>query len=64
MKYAITYGRKVRAAAYEMLEISMIMEFDETTRPGEAIVKVRDMVNHWIADELDRLLKESVPRPE
>jgi len=64
MKYTVTHSRKVRTRAYESLEIGFYREFDEVTFPDVAFELVRDKVEEWIEKELDRLLKEAVPRPE
>ena len=65
MKFTVFYGRKVRVAAYDMLEIALTQEFDTAeTRIPEAFNRVRGYVDEWVEKERDRLLEKSVPRPE
>jgi len=64
MRFAITYGRKVRTKAYDMLEISFYQEFDERTDPEQAFESVKTRVEAWIEKECDRILEKSVRRPE
>ncbi|MCD6325149.1 hypothetical protein J7L97_02545 [Candidatus Bathyarchaeota archaeon] len=67
MKYTIHYSRKVRIAAYDMLEIGYIHEFDEKTDPDIAFECMRNTVESWIQSEKERLLEkrlEELPRPE
>jgi len=63
LKYTIFYQRKVRAQAYEMLEIGLSREFDTSETPTEAgFAEVRDRVNAWIDEERERLLEKEAPR--
>lgn len=56
MKYGISYSRKVRTRAYEMLEISLYMEFDTGLMDVEDAFKmVRDKVDKWIESERERI---------
>jgi len=65
MKYTVIYGRKVRVAAYDMLDVSLTMEFDTAITPLDtAFDTVKSQVNQWIQQEQDRLLEKSVPRPK
>lgn len=64
MKYTIVYGRKVRVAAYDMLEISLVKEFDETTPKQEAFKRVKGWVESWIEGTSDELMEKAVPRRE
>jgi len=65
MKYNIFYGRKLRVAQYNMLEIGLTMEFDSAiTVPDSAFHLVKSQVDKWIEDEKNRLLEESIPRPD
>ncbi len=64
MRYTITYGRKVRTRAYEILEITLYMEFDERTDLDEAFAKVRDKVEEWIEKERYRIMKQYVSTME
>jgi len=62
MRYAITYSRKLRVKAYDMIEISLHREFDETTPIEEAYKQVRDQVKRWINEERERVMKDEIPR--
>jgi len=67
MKYTIHYSRKVRIAAYDMLEIAYTHEFDEKTDPDIAFASMRTTVDNWIEFEKRRLLEKrlkELPRPE
>ncbi|MCD6572099.1 MAG: hypothetical protein J7K62_02385 [Thermoplasmata archaeon] len=67
MKYTIHYSRKVRIAAYDMLEIAYTQEFDEKTDPDIAFETIRNNVNAWIESEKERLIEKrlkELPRPE
>jgi len=66
MKYTVFYGRKVRVAAYDMLEVSLSMEFDSAVTPylDGAFEIVKSQVDEWIGKEQERLLEKSVPRPK
>jgi len=65
MKFTVFYGRKVRVAAYDMLEIALTQEFDTAeARIPEAFNRVKGYVDEWIEKERDRLLEKSVPRPD
>ena len=56
MKYTIYYGRKVRVAEYEMLEVGLTQEFDDSITPYDmGFTMVRDKVEAWIREEVDRL---------
>ena len=55
-KYSITYGRKVRAQAYDMLEIRLFMEFTEDTPIDEAYRMVKEKVDKWIEDEREKII--------
>ena len=66
MKFTVHYSRKVKAGlAYEMLEIGLVYQSDDSVAPPRDVFeRVRSMVNSWIEEERDRLLKTSVKRPE
>jgi len=63
MRFAITYGRKARAKAYDMVEISLYHEFDERVGFDEAFYQIRDRVERWVEKECDRILAEHGKRP-
>ncbi len=51
MKYTVHYGRKIRVADYEMLEVGLSREFDDSIVPVEAgYASVRDEVEAWIRE--------------
>lgn len=55
-KFTITYGRKVQVRPYEMLDISLMKEFDtKDSFESEAFVKVANQVDEWIKTERARL---------
>ena len=63
MRFTVSYGRKVRTKAYEMLEISLTAEFDSAiTNIDEAFDYVREKVNLWIEEERNRILEREVRR--
>lgn len=66
MKFTVSYSRKVKAGKpYEMLEIGLSREHDDSwTDPDQAFAEVRAFVNKRIEEGQERLLKESVNRPE
>lgn len=66
MKFTVSYSRKVKAGkAYEMMEIFASLESDTSIETMEkAFARVKRFVDHNIDFERDRLLKESVERPE
>jgi len=52
MKYTVHYGRKTKLADYDMLEIGLSREFDDSVTPVEAgYAFVRDQVEAWIREE-------------
>lgn len=64
MKYTIQYSRKVRVAAYDMLEIGLVQEFDSAeVSMQQGFDRVKGWVNEWTEKERDRLLEKSVKRP-
>lgn len=55
-KFTITYGRKVQIRPYEMLDISLLKEFDtKDSFESEAFVRVANQVDQWINTERARL---------
>ena len=50
MKYTVTYSRKVRTGPYEVMEIGLSEEFDETTPKEEAFASVQAQVEKWIGE--------------
>lgn len=59
MKFGISYNRKVRTRAYEMLEIGLYMEFDTGNMDlDRAFETVRLKVERWIVEERDRIMRE------
>ena len=66
MKFTVSYSRKVKAGlSYEMMEIFASIESDTSLETmDEAFERVRYFVDSKIDSERDRLVKESVPRPE
>ena len=55
MKYTVHYSRKTRLAEFDMLEIGLSQEFDDSMTPYEmGFVMVRDKVEAWIRDEVAR----------
>ena len=62
MKFGISYGRKVRTRAYEILDISLYMEFDTgSISMDEAFEMVKNKVETWVREERDRILAELNP---
>jgi len=63
MRFNILYSRKVRTKAYEMLEIGFSADYDDAhVKPQDAFDIVRDLVNRWIAEERERILRDEVRR--
>ena len=56
MKYTVHYMRKVRLAEFDMLEVGVSQEFDDSVTPHEmGFVVVRDRVESWIKEEVARI---------
>ena len=61
MKYSVSYSRKVRVAEFDMLEVSLVQEFDDSLTPRESgFMTVRDFVEERTREETKRLLAERV----
>ena len=64
MKFTVHYTRKVRVAAYDMLEIGLSREFDTAQMHiPEGFRQVRSYVDEWIEKERNRLLEKAASRP-
>jgi len=60
MKYTVHYSRKIRVADYDMLEVGLSREFDDSVTPVEAgYTYVRDQVKQWISEETGKVSRES-----
>jgi len=60
VKYTISYSRKIRVADYDMLELGLLREFDDSVTPVEAgYTSVRDQVEEWISEETGKISRES-----
>jgi len=56
VKYTVYYGRKVRIAEYDMLEVGLSQEFDDSvTAHDVAFAAVREKVDSWIEREIARI---------
>jgi len=56
VKYTVHYMRKIRLAEYDMLEVGVSQEFDDSVTPHEmGFVVVRDRVESWIKEEVARI---------
>jgi len=63
MKYTVHYSRKTRLADYDMLEVGLSREFDDSVTPVEAgYTYVRDQVEAWIR-ETGKVSGESREKP-
>jgi len=63
MKYTVHYSRKTRLADYDMLEVGLSREFDDSVTPVEAgYTSVRDQVEAWIR-ETGKVSGESREKP-
>jgi len=64
MKYTVHYSRKTRLADYDMLEVGLSREFDDSVTPVEAgYTSVRDQVEAWIGEETGKVSGESREKP-
>jgi len=64
MKYTVHYSRKTRLADYDMLELGLSIEFDDSVTPVEAgYTSVRDQVEAWISEETGKVSGESREKP-
>jgi len=63
MGYTVIYTRKVRTGAYESMEIGLRHEFTSNAHYDDNFRFVRDQVEKWIEQELDRILASKGRRP-
>lgn len=60
MKYTVSYSRKIRVADYDMLELGLLREFDDSVTPVKAgYTLVRNQVEEWISEETGKISRES-----
>jgi len=66
VKYTVHYGRKTptRVAEFDMVEVGLTMEFDDSVTPYETGFKmVKDKVEAWIKEAVGPIEKAK-PKPE